>query len=80
MAKLKIAVQMDPIDTMLVDRDTSLVLMLEAQNRGHEVYWFHPNDLFFDRGWNIHPVTLPARREAEDSQFLRNVRRDGVAV
>ena len=38
------------------------------------------SDLFFDRGWNIHPVTLPARRESEDSHFLRNVRRDGVAV
>ena len=38
------------------------------------------SDLFFDCGWNIHPVTLPARREAEDSHFLRNVRRDGVAV
>jgi predicted nucleotidyltransferase len=38
------------------------------------------SDLFFDRGWNIHPVTLPVRREAEDSHFLRNVRRDGVAV
>lgn len=38
------------------------------------------SDLFFDHGWNIHPVTLPVRRESEDSQFLRNVRRDGVAV
>lgn len=38
------------------------------------------SDLFFDRGWNIHPVALPARRESEDSFFLRNVRRDGIAV
>jgi predicted nucleotidyltransferase len=38
------------------------------------------SDLFFDRGWNIHPVVLPARREAEDSFFLRSVRRDGIAV
>jgi uncharacterized protein len=38
------------------------------------------SDLFFDRGWNIHPVVLPARREAEDSFFLRAVRRDGIAV
>lgn len=38
------------------------------------------SDLFFDRGWNIHPVVLPARRETEDSFFLRSVRKDGIAV
>lgn len=38
------------------------------------------SDLFFDHGWNIHPVTLPARREHEDSHFLRNMRRDGITV
>jgi glutathione synthase len=47
---LRIAVQMDPIDTMVVERDTSLALMIEAQNRGHEVWWFTPNDLFYDTG------------------------------
>ena len=47
---LAVAVQMDPIETMLVERDTSLALMVEAQARGHAVWWFHPNDLFFDRG------------------------------
>lgn len=41
---------MDPIDTMVVPRDTSLALMIEAQNRGHEVWWFTPNDVFFDVG------------------------------
>jgi glutathione synthase len=50
MAKLNIAVQIDPIETMLVERDTSLALMIEAQNRGHAVSWYHPDDLFFDRG------------------------------
>jgi predicted nucleotidyltransferase len=38
------------------------------------------SDLFFDRGWNIHPVALPAHRENEDSFFLRNLRRDGIAI
>jgi glutathione synthase len=36
MKSLRIAVQMDPIETMVVQRDTSLALMIEAQNRGHE--------------------------------------------
>ncbi|MEQ1618479.1 MAG: glutathione synthase [Terricaulis sp.] len=47
---MRIAVQMDPIDAMVVARDTSLALMLEAQARGHEVWWFTPNDVFYDTG------------------------------
>jgi len=50
MKSLRIAVQMDPIDTMVVARDTSLALMIEAQNRGHEMWWFTPNDVFYDVG------------------------------
>lgn len=47
---MRIAVQMDPIDTMVVARDTSLALMIEAQARGHDVWWFTPNDVFYDTG------------------------------
>ncbi len=47
---MRIAVQMDPIETMVVQRDTSLALMIEAQARGHEVWWFTPNDVFYDCG------------------------------
>lgn len=47
---MRIAVQMDPIGSMVVQRDTSLALMIEAQARGHEVWWFTPNEVFFDTG------------------------------
>ena len=50
MKSLLIAVQMDPIETMVVQRDTSLALMIEAQNRGHEVWWFTPGEVFYDVG------------------------------
>lgn len=50
MKSLRIAVQMDPIETMIVNHDTSLALMVEAQARGHEVWWFSPNDLFYETG------------------------------
>lgn len=46
----RLAVQMDPIETMVVDRDTSLALMVTAQARGAEVWWFLPEALVFDRG------------------------------
>jgi glutathione synthase len=62
---MRIAVQMDPIETLYVPRDTSLALMLEAQARGHETWWFSPDDLFFDRG----EVKCAARRvEVADRQ------------
>ncbi|MFT3726619.1 MAG: glutathione synthase [Terricaulis sp.] len=50
MRSLRIAVQMDPIEKMIVNHDTSLALMVEAQMRGHEVWWFTPNDLFYELG------------------------------
>ena len=50
MKSLRIAVQMDPIEKMIVNHDTSLALMVEAQTRGHELWWFSPNDLFYELG------------------------------
>lgn len=50
MTSLRIAVQMDPIEKMIVNHDTSLALMVEAQSRGHEVWWWTPDDLFYELG------------------------------
>jgi glutathione synthase len=43
---LRMAFIMDPIEHILVDRDTTFVLMLEAQARGHEIYYLGAGDLF----------------------------------
>jgi glutathione synthase len=37
---------MDPIERILPDKDTTFVLMLESQRRGHEVYYCTLPDLF----------------------------------
>src|ERR1700674_6051968 len=37
---------MDPLDRVLVDKDTTFVFMLEAQFRGHEVYFLGLKDLY----------------------------------
>jgi glutathione synthase len=50
MKSLRIAVQMDPIEKMIVNHDTSLALMVEAQARGHELWWWAPGDLFYELG------------------------------
>jgi glutathione synthase len=53
MANLKIGVVMDPVDKINVDKDTTFVLMLEAQRRGHEIYFMELDDLFI-RGGTVH--------------------------
>lgn len=50
MRQLKIGVIMDPIEKINIDKDTTFVLMLEAQQRGHEVYYMGLKDLFLRAG------------------------------
>ncbi|MEK7377983.1 MAG: hypothetical protein AABZ71_03685, partial [Candidatus Binatota bacterium] len=45
MGTLKIGVIMDPIEKIDIDKDTTFVLMLEAQKRGHELYYMELEDL-----------------------------------
>jgi len=42
---LSVAVQMDPIDTINPPGDSSFALMLEAQARGHELFYYTPDSL-----------------------------------
>lgn len=45
---LRIAFIMDPLDRILIDKDTTFVFMLEAQARGHEIYYAGIDDLFIE--------------------------------
>ncbi|MGH7336457.1 MAG: glutathione synthase, partial [Myxococcota bacterium] len=61
---LSIAFVMDPIAQIDIRADTTFVLMLEAQRRGHRVLYVDPGDLGVDAGRvtaRVRPVTL--RRE-----------------
>ena len=42
---LKVAIQMDPIESINIDTDSSFMMLLEAQRRGHAVWHYHPRDL-----------------------------------
>ena len=42
---LKIAIQMDPIETVDVNADTTFDMALEAFGRGHEIWVYHPGAL-----------------------------------
>ena len=39
---LVVAIQMDPIETINIDADSTFVLALEAQRRGHALYHYLP--------------------------------------
>jgi len=43
---MRIAFIMDPIENVLVDKDTTFALMLAAQHRGHEVFSVGPREIF----------------------------------
>jgi glutathione synthase len=50
MSPLKIAIQMDDIASIKINSDTTFVLALEAQRRGHEVYYYQPRDMLLKNG------------------------------
>ncbi|MBC7131615.1 MAG: glutathione synthase [Roseovarius sp.] len=56
---MKIAFQMDPIGPIDIHADSTFRLMLEAQERGHELFYYTPDALAYEegritaRGWPI---------------------------
>jgi glutathione synthase len=49
-APLSMLFVMDPIGSIDVDKDTTFVLMLAAQERGHRVFYCEPSDLGVEEG------------------------------
>ena len=47
---LKVAIQMDPIDNINIDADSSFRIAEEAQARGHELFYYTPDMLAFSEG------------------------------
>jgi glutathione synthase len=50
MRSLRIGVVMDPVEKIHIDKDTTFVLILEAQRRGHEILYMELQDLFIRGG------------------------------
>jgi len=48
--KNKIAIQMDNINTIDFDFDSSFIIGFEGQRRNYDLFYYHPNDLFIDQG------------------------------
>ena len=47
---LKVAIQMDPVEGINIDTDTTFALMLEAQDRGHALWVYTPDKLSLEDG------------------------------
>jgi len=61
---LKVAFQMDPIERIDIRGDSSFALLLEAQWRGHDVFYYTPNNLSLRDGKLVaegHSLTVEDR-------------------
>ncbi len=47
---IKLGVVMDPIESITVKKDTTLAMLLAAQNRGWVIHYMQQSDLFMDQG------------------------------
>ncbi|MEN8837813.1 MAG: glutathione synthase [Celeribacter marinus] len=58
-ASLKVAIQMDPIGPIDINADSTFRIMIEAQERGHALFYYTPDKLAFQegrvtaRGWPV---------------------------
>ncbi|KAF0132327.1 MAG: glutathione synthase [Xanthobacteraceae bacterium] len=82
--RLKVAVQTDPMESIKIKGDSGFALMLEAQARGHEVSYYHPDSLAMRDGEPsalAYPLTV---RDVEGDHFTlgegARVRLDGFDV
>ncbi|MFM8941199.1 MAG: hypothetical protein ACKOEY_14650 [Phenylobacterium sp.] len=48
--KLNIAVQMDPLEHIRIQGDSTFAMMLEAQARGHDLFVYTPDRLALENG------------------------------
>lgn len=69
MPKLKVAVQMDPIERIRIAGDSTFALMLEAQARGHELLYYTPDNLSLDGDVVSAPVRPVEVRDVEGDHF-----------
>jgi len=46
----KIAIQMDPLESINIKSDSTYILALEAQKRGHSLFHYLPENLIYENG------------------------------
>ncbi len=67
--RLKVAVQMDPIERISIRGDSTFALLLEAQERNHEIAYYTPDRLAL-RGGEVFATVRPLHvRDSEGDHF-----------
>ena len=75
MPPLKIAAQMDPIDKIDIKGDSTFAILLEAQQRGHDIFYYTPPNLALNGDKLIaRGHTLKVKDQAGDHYALSNRR------
>jgi len=68
---MKIAFQMDPITGVDINADSSFRLAEEAQKRGHELFYYGPDQLAYEEGKNTaHGHWMTVQRVADQPAIL----------
>jgi len=69
--KYRIAVIMDPIEHLAIDKDTTFAFMLEAQSRGHELFYLQQRHLSASGSQaSAHAWRCEVKRAAQHYRFL----------
>ena len=66
---MRVAIQMDPIEKIDIQGDSTFALALEAQARGHELLYYGPRDLTFRDGAITAPACPLSVRAAKGDHF-----------
>ncbi|MBM3609237.1 MAG: glutathione synthase, partial [Alphaproteobacteria bacterium] len=78
---LKVAVQMDPIEKINIAGDSTFALMLAAQERGHQLYYYRPEELTLSAGKVVAPLrAVEVRDEAGNHATLGAPQRTDLAT
>jgi glutathione synthase len=83
---LRVAVQMDPLEGINIEGDSTFAIMLGAQRRGHSLWYYRAEDLSYAEGrlWTMaQPVTVqpvPGDHYALGDHVLLDLGRDSDVV
>lgn len=77
---IKLGVVMDPIDSIIVKKDTTLAMLLAAQKRGWQIHYMLQSDLYLDQGLaRTHMRPLQVRDDEADWFSLGEVQDASLA-
>src|SRR6476660_1545976 len=67
---LRVAVQMDPLESINISGDSTFAIMLKAQELGHELFHYSPGDLSFAEG-RLWTMGYPVKVQRVDGDHYR---------